>query len=83
MFLTELDFFIKSQDELVKQYDGKVLIIKGNKIIGVYSTCLEAYTETLKSQELGTFMIQPCFTGVDAYTTRISSSDFFSDWFLE
>jgi len=74
MFSEELDFFIANQDELVKEHRGKFLAIKGREILGVYSSAIEAYQATRVNHELGSFMIQPCEAGVDAYTVTIASS---------
>jgi hypothetical protein len=71
MFETELDFFITNQDQLVERYKDKVLVIKGAEIIGIYSTALEAYLESQKKHAVGTFMIQPCTPGPDAYTVTL------------
>ena len=57
MFQEELDFFKKNQDKLVEQYGGKVLVIKGNEVVGVYSSPIEAHKEAIKKFELGSFMI--------------------------
>ena len=73
MFQDELEFFKSNQDDLVKKYSGKVLAIKGNEIIGVFQNAIDAYTEVQKQYELGTFMLQLCKPGVDAYTVTISS----------
>lgn len=78
MLKEELDFFITNQDELVKQYAGKILVIKNKEVIGVYNNVLEAYLEAQKENELGTFMIQPCENGVEAYTVTISSQEIFA-----
>ena len=75
MFKEELSFFIENQDSLVKQYPGQVLVIKGKEIIGVYKNALDAYLESQKKHKLGTFMIQPCEAGTNAYTVSISSSE--------
>jgi hypothetical protein len=74
MFTEELDFFIKNQDQLVKEYMGKTLVLKGSKVIGVYPDAISAYLEAQKEHELGSFMIQPCLPGPEAYTVTISSS---------
>jgi len=71
MFTKELEFFINNQEQLVRQYKGKVLVIKDDTILGVYSTPLEAYLESQKTHELGTFMIQPCEPGPDAYSVTL------------
>ena len=77
MFEKELDFFIENQKELVKKYNGKVLAIKEQEIIGIYNTPLEAYIEAQKEHELGTFAIQPCRPGPEAYTITMSTQGLF------
>lgn len=78
MFKKELDFFIDNQDSLVNQYQGKVLVLKDQQVVGVYQTPLEAYLEAQKSYEIGTFMIQPCEPGPQAYTVTISTHGIFA-----
>lgn len=73
MFNDELEFFVANQTELVEKYQGKVLVIKGHELLGVYNDALQAYTETQKQHIPGTFMIQPCQPGPQAYTVTISS----------
>ena len=74
MFKDELDFFVANQDELVKSYQGKILVIRGKDVVGVYSSALEAYLDAQKSYQLGTFMIQPCEPGPEAYSVTVSSA---------
>ena len=78
MLTRELDFFITNQDSLVSQYRGRVIVIREQRVVGVYQTALEAYTEAQKTYELGTFMIQPCEPGPQAYTVTISSDEIFA-----
>jgi hypothetical protein len=73
MLYDEMQYFIANQNMLVEQYNGKVLVIKGQKVIGAYKDALEAYFEAQKQHELGTFIIQHCLPGPDAYTVNISS----------
>jgi len=73
-FSEELNFFISNQETLLKDFLGKVLVLKGQKVIGVYPDALSAYIETQKDHPLGTFMIQPCVPGPEAYTVTISST---------
>ena len=73
-FSEELAFFIANQENLVRDYQGKFVAIKGQKILGVYSDAISAYTETQKDYPAGTFMIQPCEPGPTAYTVIITSS---------
>ena len=64
----EFTYYLKNQDELVKEYSGKVLVIKDCKVIGAYSTDQEAIEETQKEHELGTFLVQKCEPGEDSVT---------------
>ena len=73
MFEKELAFFIRKQAELVKKYEGKILAIKDEEIVGVYDSTLDAYITTKKNHELGQVMLQPCLKGADAYTASIST----------
>lgn len=78
MFQEELAFFIAHQDDLVKKYRGQVLVIKGQQLIGVYKTPLEAYLQAQMQFPLGTFMLQRCEPGSDAYTVTLNSHTFAS-----
>lgn len=69
-----LDFFIENQAELVRKYDGKVLVIKDLQVVGAFGNPLQAYLEACKQYELGTFSLQPCTAGVDAYSVTINST---------
>ena len=73
MLHDELQYFINHQDELLRQYQGKVLVIKNQHVIGVYDDMLEAYLTTAKEHEVGTFLIQECQPGEEAYTVTVSS----------
>lgn len=68
MFQEELDFFIRNQDHLVKQFYGQTLVLKGKSVLAVYKTPLEAYLQIEQDQELGKVMIQRCLPGPEAYT---------------
>ena len=75
----EFRYYKDHQDELVKQYDGKFLAIKGEEVVGVYDTELEAYTDAKRNHPAGTFLIQHCLPG-EAYNiggaTVISVGEF-------
>jgi hypothetical protein len=72
MFTEELNFFIKNQDDLVKRYSGKALVIKGQELCGVYDTPLEAYAQLQHDNQLGKAMIQICQPGPAAYTATLN-----------
>lgn len=69
----EFKYFIKHQTELVKKYNGKFVVIKGEQVIGVYNSEIEAYTETQKKETLGTFLIQECKSGANSYSQTYHS----------
>jgi hypothetical protein len=75
MFQEELDYFKANQSDLVRQYQGKILVIKGKQIVGAYDRTIDAYNEAIKQFKPGSFMIQPCEPGPEAYTVTISSSE--------
>lgn len=77
MFEKELEFFIANQDRLVQEYQGKILVLRGDSVAGVYGSPLAAYLDAVKKYEPGTFMIQPCVEGPDAYTVTISTHELF------
>lgn len=69
----EFQYYIDHQVELVEKYLGKFLVIKDLSVIGVYNTEIEAYSETIKKHELGTFLIQECQPGDENYTQTFRS----------
>ena len=69
----EFKYYIDHQDELVKKYNGKFLVIKNCKIIGIYDTELEAITKTSEKKELGTFLVQKCEPGTESYSQTYHS----------
>lgn len=75
MFEKELAFFIDHQDELVRQYGGKTLLLQNATVMGAYDSPLAAYLEAQRQHlEPGTFMIQPCEPGPGAYTVTVNSA---------
>ncbi len=69
----EFNYFLKNQEELVKKYNGKYIVIKEEKVIGDYETEADAYIETSKMHKVGTFLIQYCVPGEDSYTQTFHS----------
>jgi hypothetical protein len=64
----EFDYFIGHQDELVRKYQGKFVVIKNQEVVGIYDSELQAVKETSKTHELGTFLVQKCEPGSESYT---------------
>lgn len=73
MLEREFKYYLDHQSELVELYNGKFIVIKGETIIGSYDSHGAAYNESLKSEQLGSFLIQHCTPGPDAYTQTFHS----------
>ena len=71
--LKEFRYYRAHQDEIVEKYNGQVVAIKGTDVLGTYDDLLTALTETQKSHEPGTFLLQRVSPGPEAYTVRIYS----------
>lgn len=74
----EFQFYLDNQDELVKEYDGKFIVIKDVEVLGAYDDALMAITETKKSHKLGTFLVQKVSKGTSDYTQTFHSRVVFS-----
>lgn len=68
MLKQEFEYYLAHQNELVEKYNGKFIVIKNQAVVGVYDSEIEAYTESVKTMELGTFLIQECLPGEESYT---------------
>ena len=62
------DFYLANQAELVEQYNGKYIILVNNQVVGAFDTMEQAYNYAESKYELGTFLIQLCTPGNEAYT---------------
>lgn len=69
----EFDYYIANQADLVKKYNGKVIVIKNREVIGVYENQSTAVSETARKHELGTFLVQKVEPGRGAYTQTFHS----------
>ncbi|MBF0405375.1 MAG: hypothetical protein HQL00_15575 [Nitrospirae bacterium] len=73
MLLGEFNYYIEHQDELVKQYNGKYVVIRNSTVIGAYNSKIEAIKTTSEKYELGTFLVQLCEPGTESYTQTFHS----------
>ena len=73
----EFEYYLEHQDELVEQYNGKVVVIKNNKVLGIYDNDNEAISETKKKHKLGTFLVHPVGPGEENTTMKFHSRVFF------
>ena len=74
----EFDYYLAHQDEIVRQYNGQVVAIKGHTVLGAYPTELAAVTEMEKTHQPGTFLLQRVSPGPEAYTVTFHSRVVFS-----
>ena len=71
--LTEYEFYRSNQQQMVRDHNGKVVVIKGQQVIGVYESPLAAFSDALKLHERGTFLVQRVTAGDEAYTATFYS----------
>ena len=60
MLRDEFLYYLDNQAKIAEVHEGKVLVIKDKKIVGVYDSETAALKESVKKFELGSFLIQPC-----------------------
>ena len=73
MLKREFKFYRENQDKLVSKYKDKFIVIKNDKVIGVFEDELTAYIKTKKKHNLGTFLIQFFQPGKENYTQTFHS----------
>ncbi|MCY3939554.1 MAG: hypothetical protein OXG29_00550 [Gammaproteobacteria bacterium] len=75
----EFAYYLAHQEQLVSQHNGKCVVIKNKKIIGVYDNYLEAVKETIRQgHQAGTFLTQRVSPGEKDYTSVFHSRVAFS-----
>jgi hypothetical protein len=69
----EFEYFLSHQTELVQKYDGKFIVIKNEGVVGSYDSESEAFEDSSKKYEPGTFLIQKCSPGAEVYSQTFHS----------
>ncbi|MDD2715196.1 MAG: hypothetical protein PHW04_04815 [Candidatus Wallbacteria bacterium] len=69
----EFEYYLAHQDEFVKKYNGKFLVIKDQTILQTFDTIPEAYKFVSDKEFLGKAIIQKCSPGPDDYTMTFHS----------
>lgn len=69
----EFKYYLEHQDEFVKDYNGKFIVIKDYEVIGAFDSALEAVEKVTEQHELGTFLVQKCEPGNASYTQTYHS----------
>jgi hypothetical protein len=57
------DWYIANQDELVKKYNGKHLVLVNRSVVGAYDSDQEAYRVGSALYGVGNYSIQRCSSG--------------------
>ena len=74
MLENEFKFFKENHDKLFHDFPNKYIVIKADKVIYGDDTFEKALNYTVKQHlEVGTFLIQLCSEGKDAYTQTFHS----------
>jgi len=69
----EFEWYLANQEQLVKQYNGRVIVVKDERVIGDYADVANAVEETSKIHPKGTFLVQKCTPGNQDYTAVFHS----------
>ncbi len=69
----DFNYYLANQDALLGQYKGKFVVIKDAQVIGAYDSEILAVETTSKQHDLGTFLVQKCEPGVEAYSQTFHS----------
>ena len=64
----EFELYLDRQAEMVEKYDGRVIVLKDNQVIGDYGSSPEAVAATSEKHPLGTFLVQRVSEGNKDYT---------------
>ena len=72
----EFHWFLDSLPLLAQKYDGLFVVVKNMKVIGAYDAFTEAIHNTLKTEEIGTFIIQKCSINPADYINIVQTGVF-------
>ncbi|MFH1319599.1 MAG: DUF5678 domain-containing protein [Bacteroidota bacterium] len=78
MLEKEFKYYLDHQEELVKKYNGKFLVIIGEEVVGDHDSFEDALAESQHKYKLGTFLIQQCLPGEDSYTQTFHTRAIFA-----
>ena len=69
--MTQLDMYIRRQNALIAEYNGKIIALKDGEVLGVYPTKTDALEDMLRKRLVsGEFIIIKCTPGNEEYTAR-------------
>ena len=68
MLLDNFKYYLENQEELLKKYTGKYLVIVNKEVVGDYDDQLVAMIDASQKYGEGNFFLQLCTPGDEAYT---------------
>ena len=72
-------WFVKNHDAILEKYDGKFVVVSGKEIKASANTVEEGIEKALDlGLSLGSFIVQLCTEGDEAYTQRFYSRAIFA-----
>ena len=74
----EFRYYLDNQSELVRKYNDRFIVIIGNKVVGDFDDFEQALFLSAKKYKPGTFLIQECTEGEEAYTETFHSGVIFA-----
>jgi len=69
----ELALFAKMKPELLKSYDGKFALIRGEEFLGAYDSAENAYAEGVRRFGRETFLVKKVVAEEDVYRNQALS----------
>ena len=57
----DFNYFLENMEAFYAEYGHRFVAVKNKNILGVYKDFDEALENTLKTEKVGTFLIQECF----------------------
>ena len=72
----EFLWYKKHEKALLKQYLGRFLVIKDEKVIADFDSKVEAWKETIKAHEPGSFIIHHCVPVDVKHLPRLANRQF-------
>lgn len=64
-------WFLNNYADLYEKYGSTYLVIKNKVVLGTYDTYAEAVKSTMKTEKLGSFIVQLCSGTEIGYTNYI------------
>lgn len=70
----QFHYYLQNQQTFVDEYNGRVIGLKDNQVIGSFASHGDAIRQLRKAgYELGTFLLQRVSPGAEAYTVNIAT----------